>query len=151
MEQIEKRKCFGGFVFQFKHQSESLGCEMKFRVYLPSKSESSKVPALFFLAGLTCTDETFITKSCAIQYAEKEGLALICPDTSPRGLNIKGDSDSWDFGVGAGFYINAKTELFQKNYNMQKYVTSELYDLIVANLPIDSSKISISGHSMVRM
>jgi len=119
---------------------------MKFRVFLPESE--TKVPAIYCLAGLTCTEETFITKSGAIEVASKHGIALICPDTSPRNCNIQGETDSWDFGVGAGFYINAKTELFKNNYNMQSYITNELYYLIVSNLPIDVNRQSILGHSM---
>jgi S-formylglutathione hydrolase len=147
-EQIEKRKCFEGYVYLFKHKSATLGCEMKFRVFLPKEAETGKVPAIYYLAGLTCTDETFITKGCAIEFAARYGIALICPDTSPRGVPIEGDSESWDFGVGAGFYIDSTVEKWKTNYNMQSYITTELYSLVLEKLQIDEAKISIMGHSM---
>lgn len=141
-------KCFGGFQKVFEHCSETLKCTMKFAVYLPSKAESGKVPVLYWLSGLTCTEQNFITKAGAQRYAEEYGLALVAPDTSPRGCNIEGEEDSWDFGSGAGFYVNATQENWKTNYNMYSYVTDELPTLINNNFPVLSDRQSIFGHSM---
>jgi len=121
---------------------------MTFAIYLPPQAEKGSVPLLWFLSGLTCTDENFITKSGAQRFAAEKGIALIVPDTSPRGANIEGESASWDFGVGAGFYIDATVSKWSKHYNMYSYVTKELWDLVVDNFPIIRDKQSIFGHSM---
>lgn len=101
-EQIGQNKMFGGYSRRFKHQSDVLGCSMTFTIYLPPAAESSKVPIIYFLSGLTCTDENFTTKAGAQRKAAELGVALVAPDTSPRGLGVEGEADSWDFGVGAG-------------------------------------------------
>ncbi|KAJ3053204.1 hypothetical protein HK097_004800 [Rhizophlyctis rosea] len=148
LKQLSQNKCFGGLVTKYVHQSAVLGCEMKFQVFIPhQQSSTTKFPGLYFLSGLTCTEDNFIQKAGAQRKAAQLGIALIAPDTSPRGLNIKGEDDSWDFGTGAGFYVNA-TESKWKNYQMYSYVTQELPKLVNENLPIDPSRISISGHSM---
>lgn len=126
---------------------------MLFTVYLPPKvfkensTEQTKVPALYWLSGLTCNDENFIQKAGAQKYAAEKGIALICPDTSPRNVTIEGLADDWDFGFGAGFYVNATEEKFAKNFNMYDYITKELPKIVEDNLPVTSEK-SISGHSM---
>lgn len=149
LKQVSSVRCFGGLVQRFQHASSSLGCEMKFFVYLPpNASPERRVPALYFLSGLTCTDENFITKAGAQRAAAKHGLALICPDTSPRGVPIEGDSESWDFGVGAGFYVNATEPKWSRNYRMYDYVTRELPAIVNDALPVDSSRTGIFGHSM---
>ncbi|KAJ7972182.1 S-formylglutathione hydrolase [Quillaja saponaria] len=147
--EIGSSKMFGGYNKRYKHFSPTLGCSMNFHVYFPpSPSASHKFPVLYWLSGLTCTDENFIIKSGAQRVASSEGIALIAPDTSPRGLNVEGEADSWDFGVGAGFYVNAKQEKW-KNWRMYDYVVKELPKLLSDNFPqLETSKASISGHSM---
>ena len=103
---------------------------------------------LYFLSGLTCTDENFITKAGAPRVAAAKGIALVCPDTSPRGANIEGEDESWDFGTGAGFYVDATEEPWSANYKMYTYVTEELPALLAAELPLDVSNASVTGHSM---
>jgi S-formylglutathione hydrolase len=120
---------------------------MKFSVYLPPQARSGKVPALYYLAGLTCTEETFATKAHAQQIAAELGLMLIAPDTSPREPRIPGDADTWDFGQGAGFYVDATQEPWAANYRMYSYITRELPELVAANLPASSAS-GIFGHSM---
>jgi len=149
LKQVSSAKCFGGLVQRFQHASAALGCDMKFFVFLPpNATPERRVPALYFLSGLTCTDENFITKAGAQRAAAKHGLALICPDTSPRGVPIEGDSESWDFGVGAGFYVNATEPKWSRNYRMYDYVTRELPAIVNEALPVDSSRVGIFGHSM---
>ncbi|KAL5004240.1 hypothetical protein ScPMuIL_017696 [Solemya velum] len=138
----------GGMQKVFSHESSELKCTMKFAVFLPSKSNSHKVPAIYWLSGLTCTEQNFVTKAGSQQYAEKYGVAIIAPDTSPRGCNIEGEDDSYDFGSGAGFYLNATEDKWKTNYRMYAYITEELPALVNANFPILADKQSIFGHSM---
>ncbi|KAJ8899045.1 hypothetical protein K2173_008876 [Erythroxylum novogranatense] len=147
--EIGSSKIYGGYNKRYKHFSPTLGCSMTFYIYFPpSLSPSHKFPVLYWLSGLTCTDENFIVKSGAQRAASTQGIALIAPDTSPRGLNVEGEADSWDFGIGAGFYLNAKEEKW-KNWRMYDYVVKELPELITKNFPeLDASRASISGHSM---
>nr|AFK39449.1 unknown [Lotus japonicus] len=149
--EISSSKMFGGYNKRFKHFSPTLGCSMNFHIYFPpspSSSSSHKFPVLYWLSGLTCTDENFIFKSGAQRAASNEGVALVTPDTSPRGLNVEGEADSWDFGVGAGFYLNATQEKW-KNWRMYDYVVKELPKLLSDNFPeLETSKASIFGHSM---
>ena len=121
---------------------------MKFSVFLPPQAALGAVPALVYLAGLTCNDETFMTKAGAQRMAADLGLALIAPDTSPRGANVPGEAESWDFGVGAGFYLDATQAPWAKHWRMESYITQELLPLITTTLPIDANRIGISGHSM---
>ncbi|XP_073298234.1 S-formylglutathione hydrolase [Primulina huaijiensis] len=145
--EIGSTKMFGGYNKRFKHYSPTLGCSMNFNVYFPP-SLSTKFPVLYWLSGLACTDENFVSKSGAQRVASSEGVALIVPDTSPRGLNVEGESDSWDFGVGAGFYLNATQDKW-KNWQMYDYVVKELPELLTENFPqLDTSRASIFGHSM---
>lgn len=147
-EEMSSSKMFGGFNRRYKHFSPTLGCSMTFSIYFPPSPPSQKIPVLYWLSGLTCTDENFIAKSGAQRTASAEEVALVSPDTSPRGLNIEGEDDSWDFGVGAGFYLNA-TELKWKNWRMYDYVVKELPKLLNENfVQLDTSKASIFGHSM---
>ncbi|GBG33316.1 S-formylglutathione hydrolase [Hondaea fermentalgiana] len=146
---VKQNKAFGGWVKQFSHTSKVLGdLEMKFSVFLPAQSENSKVPVVYYLSGLTCTDENFTTKAGAQRRAAELGFALVAPDTSPRGANIEGEDESYDFGSGAGFYVDATTDKWKKNYNMYSYVTDELPSLIASELPVDDSRKAVSGHSM---
>ena len=147
LTEISATKSFGGWLKRYKHQSTSLNCEMIFAVYLPPQAETQKVPVLWWLSGLTCTDENFMQKAGAQRIAAELGIAIICPDTSPRGLNLPGEHDSYDFGSGAGFYVNATQQPWSSNYRMYDYVTHELPALVMANLPLNGRE-SISGHSM---
>jgi S-formylglutathione hydrolase len=147
LTEISATKCFGGWLKRFKHQSSCLQCEMIFAVYLPPQAETQKVPLLWWLSGLTCTDENFMQKAGAQRIAAELGIAIICPDTSPRGLELPGEHDSYDFGSGAGFYVNATQEPWRKHYRMYDYITRELPQLVNANLPVNGRE-SISGHSM---
>ena len=122
---------------------------MQFSVYLPPAAEAGKVPVLYWLSGLTCTDQNFVTKAGAQRIAAELGLAIVCPDTSPRGADVPNDPDGgWDFGLGAGFYVNATQAPFDKHYRMYDYVVKELFELVGEELPIDNSRASIAGHSM---
>lgn len=147
--EISSAKMFDGLNKRYKHYSPTLGCSMTFHIYFPpSPSPSHKFPVLYWLSGLSCTDENFISKSGAQRVASAEGVALIAPDTSPRGLNVEGESDSWDFGVGAGFYLNATQEKW-KNWKMYDYIVKELPTLLQENFEqLDTSRASITGHSM---
>lgn len=146
--EISSNKMFGGFNRRYKHYSPTLGCDMTFSIFFPPASVSKKVPVLYWLSGLTCTDENFIVKSGAQRAASKESVALVAPDTSPRGLNVEGESDSWDFGVGAGFYLNA-TQGKWANWRMYDYVVDELPKLLSSHFhQLDTANASIFGHSM---
>ncbi|KMZ11552.1 S-formylglutathione hydrolase [Candidatus Burkholderia humilis] len=148
LELVEEHRCFDGVQHIYKHESESIGLPMRFSVFLPDAASSSKMPALFYLAGLTCTEETFPIKAGAQRYAAEHGIALIAPDTSPRGADIPGEKDAWDFGAGAGFYVDATREPWSKRYRMYSYVTQDLRNAVLAELPIDEKRLGIFGHSM---
>lgn len=149
MEQIDAHKSFGGQQRRYRHSSAVLNCDMTFSIYLPPQAEQGSVPALYWLSGLTCTDENFVTKAGAQQYAAQYGIAIICPDTSPRGEAVPDDPDgAYDFGLGAGFYVNATQSPWNQHYQMHDYVVNELPTLINQHFPIDGTKASISGHSM---
>uniref|UniRef100_A0A2I3MWP3 S-formylglutathione hydrolase n=1 Tax=Papio anubis TaxID=9555 RepID=A0A2I3MWP3_PAPAN len=148
LTQISSNKCFGGLQKVFEHDSVELNCKMKFAVYLPPKAETEKCPALYWLSGLTCTEQNFISKSGYHQAASEHGLAVIAPDTSPRGCNIKGEDESWDFGTGAGFYVDTTEDPWKTNYRMYSYVMEELPQLTNASFPVDPQRMSICGHSM---
>lgn len=146
--EVSSNRCFGGFQKVYKHQSKVLKCEMKFGVYLPPQAEDGPVPTIYWLSGLTCTEQNFITKAGAQRYASEHGVALVAPDTSPRGCNIEGEDDSYDFGSGAGFYVDATEPKWKEHYNMYTYITVELPAVIMANFNVDKDKASIMGHSM---
>lgn len=149
MKHLASAKIFSGQQSQYTHQSTSLKCEMVFSVYLPPQAEHTKVPVIYWLSGLTCTDQNFVTKAGAQKYAAEHGIAIVCPDTSPRGEGIPDDAEgSWDFGLGAGFYVNATQAPWSEHYSMYDYVVNELPTLINANFAIDGQRVSISGHSM---
>jgi S-formylglutathione hydrolase len=147
-ETVSKHRCFGGTVGFYKHASTVNDCTMKFAVYTPPQAERGKVPVLYYLAGLTCTEETFQIKAGAQRRAAELGLMLVSMDTSPRGVPLPGDSDAYDFGVGAGFYLDATQEPWSKHYKMYSYVTQELPALIDAHFPVDTGRVGIFGHSM---
>jgi S-formylglutathione hydrolase len=148
LELVEEHRCFDGVQRIYRHESKTIGLPMRFSVFLPAQASSGKVPALFYLAGLTCTEETFPIKGGAQRYAAEHGIALIAPDTSPRGADIPGEKDTWDFGVGAGFYVDATREPWSRRYRMYSYVTQELRETVLADLPVDGAKLGIFGHSM---
>jgi S-formylglutathione hydrolase len=148
-EKIGESLCFGGQQLRFRHRSSSLGCDMQFSVYLPPAATQQAVPVLYWLSGLTCTDENFVHKAGAQRYAAEHGIAIVAPDTSPRGDGVPDDPDAaWDFGLGAGFYLNATQEPWRKHYQMYEYVLNELPSRVVSNLPVLSNSASIAGHSM---
>jgi len=148
MELKNKYKQHGGELSFYQHPSKVNHCAMRFAVYLPPQSQSQQVPVLYFLSGLTCTEENFMIKSGAQKYAAEHGIALVTMDTSPRNLGITGEDDSYDFGSGAGFYLNATAEPWAKNYQMYDYVVHELPALINDHFPVLANKQSIFGHSM---
>ncbi|WP_017938822.1 S-formylglutathione hydrolase [Zestomonas thermotolerans] len=150
MEIVSSNKSFGGWHKRYRHRSSSLGCDMVFAVYLPPQAEQPgvRLPVLYWLSGLTCTDENFMQKAGAQRLAAELGLVIVAPDTSPRGPDVPGDPDgAWDFGLGAGFYLNATREPWARHYRMYDYVVQELPALIEANFPVDERR-AISGHSM---
>ncbi|WP_250537856.1 MULTISPECIES: S-formylglutathione hydrolase [unclassified Caballeronia] len=148
LELVEEHRCFEGVQRIYRHESQTIGLPMRFSVFLPKEAASHKVPALFYLAGLTCTEETFPIKAGAQRYAAERGIALIAPDTSPRGADIPGEKDAWDFGVGAGFYVDAAREPWARRYRMYSYVTQELRETVLSALPVREDRIGIFGHSM---
>ena len=149
MELKNAHACFGGAQRYYEHHSSEIGLAMKFSVYLPPKAVmGEKVPALLYLAGLTCTEETFMTKAGAQRLASELNVALICPDTSPRGAGLAGESDAWDFGVGAGFYLDATTKPWALHWRMESYILNDLLPLIEKKLPVDMKRLGIFGHSM---
>jgi S-formylglutathione hydrolase len=151
LEQLSANKMFGGTQFKFRHGSKVLGCDMTFSVYLPPNARTGhKVPLVYWLSGLTCTDDNFVQKSGAQQFAAEAGIAIVCPDTSPRGEGVPGDANkAWDFGHGAGFYVNATQEPWARHYQMYDYITEELPRVLEhSELPLDTANCSIMGHSM---
>lgn len=147
LELVAANKSFGGWLKRYKHHSKVLGCEMIFAIYLPPAAEEQDVPLLWWLSGLTCTDENFMQKAGAHGTAAELGLAIVCPDTSPRGTDLPGEHDSYDFGSGAGFYVNATEAPWNRHYRMYDYVTEELPALVARHFPLNGQQ-SISGHSM---
>jgi S-formylglutathione hydrolase len=147
-EIISQHRCYGGVVGFYRHDSTSTASAMRFSVFTPAQAQSGPVPVLYYLAGLTCTEETFMIKAGAQRIAAELGLLLVAPDTSPRGLNLPGQSDSWDFGVGAGFYVDATQEPWSRHYRMYTYVAQELRTLIESRFPADPARSGIFGHSM---
>jgi S-formylglutathione hydrolase len=147
-ELIGESRCFEGRQLTYKHRSEACDCTMRFAAFLPPAAERGPVPALYWLSGLTCTEENFSIKSGAQRYAAELGIALVIPDTSPRGVDIPGENDHMDVGTGAGFYVNATEQPWAAHYRMYDYIRDELVAVANATLPIDPARKSISGHSM---
>lgn len=142
-------RCFGGDQIQFSHNSDACSCEMTASIYMPPQAAAGKVPVMWWLSGLTCTDQNFVTKAGAQRYAAEHGVAIVAPDTSPRGEGVPDDPDgAYDFGLGAGFYVNATQAPFDKHYHMYDYITRELPGVVAANFAVDMDRQSISGHSM---
>jgi S-formylglutathione hydrolase len=146
MERVEHRACFGGFQDVYQHESKTLGVTMRFGAYLPPQARDQKLPVLYWLSGLTCTEQNFITKAGAQRYAAEHGVILIAPDTSPRGEGVA-DEDADDLGMGAGFYLNATQGPWDRHYRMADYIVKELPELVEAALPASDVR-GISGHSM---
>jgi S-formylglutathione hydrolase len=145
---VTQNLCFGGVQSVYSHVSRETRCEMRFGVFLPPQAASGRVPVLYWLSGLTCTEENFIIKAGAQRVAAALGLAIVVPDTSPRGLGIPGESDSYDFGLGAGFYVDATEAPWSRGYRMYSYITEELAADVAATFPVDSNRVGIFGHSM---
>lgn len=145
---LSVQKAFGGTQGVYKHASVETGCEMEFSVFMPSISAAQRVPVLYYLSGLTCTQENVTTKAGFQRYAKAHGIAVVCPDTSPRGLGYEGEDDAYDFGTGAGFYLDATESPWNTGYRMYSYCSSELPKFIAANFNIDPDRAGITGHSM---
>jgi S-formylglutathione hydrolase len=146
MERIEHRACFGGWQDVYRHESRVLGCAMNFAVYLPPQVQRERLPVLYWLSGLTCTEQNFITKAGAQRYAAEHGVIVVAPDTSPRGDGVA-DAEGYDLGQGAGFYVNATQQPWAAHYRMYDYVVEELPSLIESGFPATDAR-AISGHSM---
>ena len=147
LELLSEHACFGGVQRFYRVQSSAIGLPMRFSVYLPPHAEGDRLPVLFYLAGLTCTEETFPAKAGAQRTAAREGLILVAPDTSPRGAGVPGETDAWDFGAGAGFYVDATAEPWAAHYRMYSHIL-ELRERVLAELPADPNRVGIFGHSM---
>ncbi|MBO1114706.1 S-formylglutathione hydrolase [Bordetella petrii] len=148
LELISQHRCFGGWQRYYRHASAQIGLPMRFSVYVPPQAGQGRVPVLFYLAGLTSTEETFMIKGGAQRLAAELGLMLVAPDTSPRGAGIAGEDQDWDFGTGAGFYLDATAEPWRAHYRMESYVADELYGIATSQLPGDAQRTGIFGHSM---
>jgi len=148
LKTLSEHRCFGGTQTFHEHASAEIGLPMRFSVFLPPQAADGPVPALIYLAGLTCNEETFMVKAGAQRLAAELGLALIAPDTSPRGANVPGESASWDFGVGAGFYLDATEAPWATHWRMESYLVGELLPLLGTAFPIDPQRIGLTGHSM---
>jgi S-formylglutathione hydrolase len=149
LEILAENRCFAGRQLRFAHPSQAVNCRMTCSVYLPPQAQQEPVPVLYWLSGLTCSDENFVVKAGAQRYAAEHAVAIVCPDTSPRGEGVPDDPDgAWDFGLGAGFYVNATEAPWAEHYRMYDYVTGELPELVAAEFPVDASACSIFGHSM---
>ena len=146
---LSRTRVFGGEHIRFTHESDATPCTMTAAIFLPPAAADGDVPLLFWLSGLTCTDENFMTKAGAFRMAAKLGLAIVAPDTSPRGEDVPDDPEgAYDFGLGAGFYVNATQEPWAEHYQMYDYIVSELPALLDEHFPVDTNNMSISGHSM---
>ena len=149
MEIVEEVRCFEGRQLRIKHASASCHCDMVFSLFLPPQAERGSVPVVWWLSGLTCNDQNFVTKAGAQRVASELGLAIVAPDTSPRGDGVADDPEgAWDFGLGAGFYVNATQAPYDRHYRMYDYVQKELPALLAEQFPVDMDRQSIMGHSM---
>jgi S-formylglutathione hydrolase len=144
---ISRHECFGGVLGYYQHPSSTIKGDMRFAVYAPPQAAHGPVAVLYYLAGLTCTEETFVTKAGALEHAARHGLMLVAPDTSPR-VPLPGDRDSWDFGIAAGFYLDATEAPWSQHYKMYSYVVNELPGVISANFKADITRSGVFGHSM---
>ena len=148
LECTNEHACFGGTQSFYRHQSSAIGLPMRFSVYQPPQAKHHAVPVLFYLAGLTCNEETFMTKAGAQRFAAQHGIMLVAPDTSPRNTGIAGATTDWDFGEGAGFYLDATQAPWHPHFQMETYITQELRSLIVDSFPARADRIGVFGHSM---
>lgn len=148
LEVISEHRCFDGVQRFYKHASQEIGLPMRFSVFEPPQAKQGRVPVLFYLAGLTCTEETFMIKGGAQRLAAELGIMLVTPDTSPRGADVPGEADHWDFGTGAGFYVDATEAPWSDHYRMESYVADELFSIVTTQLSGDAKKVGIFGHSM---
>lgn len=152
LEVVSASKCFGGTQYVYSHPSKATNCTMRFSAFVPPQAETSKLPVLFFLSGLTCTEENFTVKAAAQRHAAEHGIVVVAPDTSPRGPDLDGnevaDDAAWDIGSGAGFYVNATEAPWSKHYRMYDYIVDELRQVVADNLPVDPYRQSVFGHSM---
>ncbi len=148
MEIISKAKAFGGTQGVYRHKSEACQCDMTFALFLPPQAEHGPVPVLWYLSGLTCTHQNVMDKGEYRRLAAELGIAILCPDTSPRGDDVPDEPDNWQFGKGAGFYLDATEAPFAQNYKMYSYITEELTKLVAQEFPLDMSRQAITGHSM---
>ncbi len=149
MQLLRSHRCFGGSQQVWRHPSTTIGTEMEFSIFLPFGEEDATLrPVLFWLSGLTCTWANFTEKAGAQCYAASHGLILVCPDTSPRGLDLPGEHEDYDFGSGAGFYVDATAEPWSRHYRMFSYVTGELPELVGRHFPADIARRGVFGHSM---
>lgn len=144
---LSRVRCCEGWQETWQHDSHATGTPMKFAIYLPPQAESRPCPVFYWLSGLTCTEENFVLKAGAQRYAAELGWVIVCPDTSPRGANLPGEDDSWDFGTGAGFYLDAVQAPWSSHYKMESYVVEELPRLIESRFPVTRQR-AVSGHSM---
>lgn len=149
LELLSQHKAFEGSQRYYRHASAEIGLPMRFSVYLPPQAEAgARLPVLFFLAGLTCTEETFMIKAGAQRLAAREGIILVTPDTSPRGAGVAGEDDGWDFGTGAGFYLDATQAPWRQHYRMHSYLLQELVPLVQREFGADPARTGVFGHSM---
>jgi S-formylglutathione hydrolase len=148
IETLSEHRCFGGVQGFYRHESATIGLPMRFGVFLPPQAAKGPVPVLFYLAGLTCTEETFAIKAGAQRLAAKLGLAVVTPDTSPRDSGIEGASAAWDFGHGAGFYLDATQAPWSRHFRMESWITGELRELIVDRFAVRRDRVGLFGHSM---
>ena len=147
MKTISENACFGGVQGVYSHRSDSCDCDMTFGLFLPAEAKDGPVPVLWYLSGLTCTHENAMVKAAAQGWAAEQGIALIFPDTSPRGEGVA-DDDAYDLGQGAGFYVNATQKPWAPHFQMYDYITKDLTDLVLKEFPIDGARQAITGHSM---
>ena len=147
MEIVSENKSFGGMQGVYRHRSDACGCDMTFGLFLPAEAKDGEVPVLWYLSGLTCTHENAMVKAGAQAWASEQGIALVFPDTSPRGEGVA-DDDAYDLGQGAGFYVNATQDPWAPHYRMWDYVADELPSLIARDFAIDGDRQAITGHSM---
>ncbi len=149
LQPLGRQFCYGGEQLRYQHDSSVLNCTMTFSIYLPPQAKQGSVPLLYWLSGLTCNDENFVQKAGAQRFAAEHGIAIVCPDTSPRGEGVAEDPEGdWDFGLGAGFYVNATQSPYDSHYRMYDYIVDELPAVINSQFPVDANRVSISGHSM---
>lgn len=145
---VSRNRCFGGMQGVYTHAAETTHCSMRFGVFMPPQAQSARVPVLYWLSGLTCTEDNFIVKAGAQRVAAELGVAIVVPDTSPRGLGYPGEADAYDFGLGAGFYVDATQAPWSEGYRMYSYVTNELPAYVERHFAVVAGRAGIFGHSM---